>query len=309
MTLIIQPHERSGFEYTRLLTRHYSKSFYISARMLPKHRRRATFALYGFCRYADNLIDNPRKRSVEELLWETDYLEQELRLAYRSGESEHPIVGPFISVARQTGIPLKYPLELLNGVKMDLTNTRYQTFDGIYLFAYRVAGVVGLMMNHVLGYKDERAFEYAEKLGVAMQLTNILRDVKEDAAMGRIYLPQTELAKFNVREEDVLQERMTTQFRELMKFQIQRAHRYYQEAEPGIWRLQTESQFAIYAASKIYRGILYKIEAQDYNPFSGRVFVPQAKKIGILLQELLRTRFRLIKEKFGIKEQDIQLQV
>ncbi|GAB4342025.1 MAG: phytoene/squalene synthase family protein [Calditrichia bacterium] len=307
MKLKIAPSEMAGFEYNRLFTAHYSKSFYISARMLPKDRRWATFALYGFCRYADNLIDNPRQRTPEELVWETDYLEQELKLAYRSGESEHPILGPFASVAKQTGIPIEYPIELLEGVKMDLTRQRYRNFDELYLFAYRVAGVVGLMMNYVLGYKDRQAFEYAEKLGIAMQLTNILRDVAEDAEMGRIYLPQDELRQFGVEEQDLMSKRMTPQLRELMKFQVQRAHDYYKQAEPGIPMLATESQFAIYASSKIYRGILYKIEAQDYNPFNGRVFVSQAKKVGILVQEIFRTRARVLKEKFS-GESKVQLQ-
>ena len=279
---------KPAFEYARLLTAHYSKSFYISARMLPRERRWATFALYGFCRYADNLIDNPRHRSPDELLREVTLLLQELTLAYRTGESEHPIVRAFIIVARKYGIPFEYPAELLKGVEMDLRNTRYQTFDDLYLFCYRVAGVVGLMMTYVLGYETDAAFEYAEKLGIAMQLTNILRDIKEDKNMGRIYLPLEELQQYGIDEQDIMDETMNENLRRLIEFQVQRAHAYYEEADRGIPMLTPESQFAIYSASKIYRGILHRIEAINYHPFLKRVYVPLAHKILILLHEKVR---------------------
>jgi len=284
------PSDTAAFEHSRLLTAHYAKSFYISARMLPADRRWAAYALYGFCRYADNLIDNPRSRSSAELIEEAQRLQREIEVAWRTGESEHPIVKPLIVVARKYGIPMKYPLELLKGVQMDIEIRRYETFEDLYLFCYRVAGVVGLMMTHILGYKDEEAFEHAEKLGVAMQLTNILRDIKEDKNMGRIYLPREELLRFGVSENDIFEENMTDRFRRMMKFQVQRAHAYYEDADIGIAMLEKKSQFAIYSASKIYRSILLKIEARHYNPFLGRVFLPQINKIGILLREIFRTR-------------------
>jgi phytoene synthase len=146
------------------------------------------------------------------------------------------------------------------------------------------------MMTCVLGYKDASAFEYAEKMGIAMQLTNILRDVQEDKNMGRIYLPQEDLERFGISEEDILQERFSTELRACMKFQVERAHYYYDEGDKGIHLLPRESQYAISSASKIYRGILKKIEAQNYNPFLGRVFVPQQKKMRILVGEVVRTK-------------------
>jgi phytoene synthase len=285
---------KASFEHARMLTAHYSKSFYVSARMLPQERRWATYALYGFCRYADNLIDNPRSRTIKELEDEVNFISKELKTAYRTGESEHPILKSFIAVALMYGIPIEYPLELLKGVLMDIKTTRYQTFYDLYLFCYRVAGVVGLMMTYVLGFKSASAFHYAEKLGIAMQLTNILRDIKEDKNMGRIYLPLEELDRFGVSEEDIINERMTPNFKRLMKFQVERAHQYYKEADNGIPILERKAQFAIYSASKIYQGILRKIEARDYNSFLGRVFVPQMKKIGILLQEIFLTRIPLL---------------
>jgi phytoene synthase len=158
------------------------------------------------------------------------------------------------------------------------------------VYCYRVASVEGLMMTCVLGYKDASAFEYAEKMGIAMQLTNILRDVQEDKNMGRIYLPNEDLRKFGVSEEDILNDRVSPELRQCMKFQVERAHHYYDEGDKGIVLLPKESQYAISSASKIYRGILRKIEERDFNPFLGRVFVPQQKKIGILVGEVVRTK-------------------
>lgn len=286
----LEPSNRAAFEHARQITAYFAKSFYLSASLLPREKRWATYAVYGFCRYADNLIDNRRDRTAAEILREVEFLEAELRTAYRTGESEHPILRPFIVVAQRHAIPLEYPLDLLRGVQMDIQNTRYQNFDELYVFCYRVAAVVGLMMTHILGYKNAAAFGHAEKLGVAMQLTNILRDVQEDKEMGRIYLPLAELRAYACSENNIFAERMTPAFRELMKFQVQRAYSYYQAANAGISMLAPDSRFAIYSASRIYRGILKRLEARDYNPFLGRVYVPKHRKLGILFQEVLRTK-------------------
>ena len=288
---------RAAFAYARRITAHYSKSFYFSAQMLPKEQSWATFALYGFCRHCDNLIDTPRQRTETEILREIQRLTEELQVAYNTGESQDPIIRAFILIAKTYGIPIAYPLDLLNGVAMDVRKTRYKTFDELSLFCYRVAAVVGLMMTYVLGYKEERAFGYAKQLGIAMQLTNILRDIKEDKEIGRLYIPQTELAQFDVTEQDIFNEKMTPQLQALMKFQVERADQYYTEAVPGISLLKTESQYAIYSAAKIYRGILRKIEEHDYNPFLGRVFVPSIQKIRILLHEGLRAKVLSAQEK------------
>ena len=289
--------DRAAFEHARRITAYYSKSFYYSARILPSEQRWATYALYGFCRHCDNLIDVPRQRTNAEILREIQFVAEELQIAYDTGESEHPVIRAFILVAKSYGIPMAYPLDLLKGVAMDVQRTRYKTFDDLSLFCYRVAAVVGLMMTHVLGYKDDLAFDYAKQLGIAMQLTNILRDIKEDKDMGRIYLPQTNLVQFGVSERDILEEKMTPRLKALIKFQVERADRYYTEAIPGISLLNTDSQYAIYSAAKIYRGILRKIEARDYNPFLGRVFVPSIQKFGILLHEGLRTKVLSAQEK------------
>lgn len=289
MELITQAN-RPQFKFARDLTANFARSFYFSAGLLPKQKRWATYALYGFCRYVDNMIDVPRDRSLEEIQSELSFLENEIRVAYRTGESQHPILSPFITVARHYHIPMGHALELIEGVRMDTHKKRYENFDELYLFAYRVAGVVGLMMTPLLGYREEKALEHAEKLGIAMQLTNILRDVQEDLTMDRVYLPLDEMQDHNVSLKDMFDQKMTPELKALMRSQVERAHQYYQEADQGIRMLDRDAQFAIYSASKIYRGILHKIELRDYNPFLGRVFVPQRKKMRIVATEVLRTR-------------------
>jgi len=279
-----------SYVYARAITRRYARSFYFASRFLPAEKRWATYALYGFCRYADNLIDLQRTRGREELLSELACLAAETSLAYRTGESEHPIIKSFIHTARRYGIPERYPLDLIKGVEMDAAFNGYESYDDLYLFAYRVAGVVGLMMTYLLGYRDEAAFPYAEKLGIAMQLTNILRDIQEDKELGRIYIPAAELRQFGVTPEQILSERMTPQLRALMEFQVERAHACYTEAERGIALLDRKSRFAIHTASRLYQAILKKIALADYNPFVGRAFVPAPHKLAILLQEYVRRR-------------------
>jgi len=300
MNFWLEPSNRAAFEHARQITAYFAKSFYLSASLLPLEKRWATYAVYGFCRYADNLIDKQRNREAVEILREVDFLEHELRVAYRTGESEHPILRPFIVVAQRCEIPLEYPLDLLRGVQMDIQNACYKNFDELYVFCYRVAAVVGLMMTHILGYENDAAFGYAEQLGVAMQLTNILRDIKEDKAMGRIYLPLDELRAYDCSENNVFEERLTPAFRELIKFQVDRAHSYYQAANAGIAILEADSRFAIYSASRIYRGILKRLEARNYNPFLGRVYVPKHRKLGIILQEVVRTKIVTAQERLAV---------
>lgn len=212
---------------------------------------------------------------------------QELNNAYKYGESEHPALKAFIAVANEFDIPKDFSEELLNGVEMDLSISSYNDFDSLYLFCYRVASTVGIMMTYVLGFHGGKTtLEYAEKLGIAMQLTNILRDVGEDAKLGRIYIPMDELDRFNVSVKDISNSVYNSQVRELMKFQVSRALKYYMDAQPGIGMLDKESQFTIKAASKIYGELLQKIEQNNYNPFLGRVYVTHNRKIQILLSEI-----------------------
>jgi phytoene synthase len=281
---------KSSFILSNSIIKQHAKSFYFASKFLPKRKKWATFAVYGFCRYADNIIDNPRERTKEELINELDVLRNELELAYKYGESEHPILRSFIVAAKEYNIPSKYAFDLIDGVQMDSEFIRYNTFEELYEFCYKVASVVGLMMTYILGFKEEKTLDYAEKLGIGMQLTNILRDIKEDKEMDRIYIPLEDLEKFGLTEWDIINEKFSDNFKNMMKFQVDRAASYYHDADIGISMLDKESRFAIYSASKIYGSILLKIKERNYNPFKGRVFVPKSEKLKILSQEYIKRK-------------------
>ncbi|MDC1068863.1 phytoene/squalene synthase family protein [Candidatus Kapabacteria bacterium] len=278
------------FKYSKTVIKHYAKSFYLSSQFLPKKKRLGSYAVYCFCRYTDNIVDNPRNRTNSEILIELDHLKLELENSYKYGESEHPALSTFAIVAKEYNIPKKYAFELIEGVQMDMTKNRYKSFDDLYLFCYRVAATVGLMMTYVLGFKNDNTLVYAEKLGIAMQLTNILRDIEEDVENDRIYLPQQELEKYGVSESDIKNHQFNSNIADLMKFNVDRARQYYKDAEDGIAELDKNSRFAIYAASRIYSGILNKIMERNFNPFLGRVFVPKSKKLKIVFSELVKTK-------------------
>lgn len=281
-----------GFKYSKQVIKQYAKSFYFSSQFLPKHKKLGAYAVYCFCRFADNIVDNPRNRDKKEIEIELENLKNEVELAFKYGESEHPALTALAIVAKDFSMPVKYALELIDGVKMDLSILRYETFDDLYLFCYRVASTVGLMMTYILGFQKDATLEYAEKLGVAMQLTNILRDIKEDKENDRIYLPINELNQFKLSEFNVINENFNDDFRRMMIFNIDRAKKYYLEAEPGIRQLDKDARFAIYAASRIYSGILIKLADNDYNPFLERAFVPNSKKLRIVFNEFFKTKFQ-----------------
>ncbi len=275
--------------HARVLIRSYSKSFYAASLLLPRSVREQVHCLYAFCRYSDNIVDAPRPRGRDELLHELAIWRQELKTAYRTGESQHPVMMGFIDVALRYNIEIDLPMDLLQGVEMDLFIDRYETFHDLYGFCYRVASVVGLMMTKVIGTSDEAAYQHAEELGIGMQLTNILRDVAEDWKLRqKIYLPQEDLRAFGVSESMIAQGTITRELTALMKFEADRAHGYFDKAAQGIPMLHRGGQFAIDAAARLYRGILREIEANNYDVFSRRPVVPTSRKLRTLLDSYIR---------------------
>ena len=266
-----------------------SKSFYFATRFFPPHLAQAAYGVYWFCRSTDDIVDeNPdlpaARRELEA--W------REQLVAVMNGQTvDSPVLMLFEHTRRQTGFPEQYPLELIEGMRMDLERARYANFDELRLFCYRVASVVGLMMSHVIGFRGD-ALTYAEDLGIAMQLTNILRDLGEDADRGRIYLPADELARFAYTEDDLLARRRGPAFDALMRFQIDRARGYYERSFPGIPLLKPEGRFAVEIAAKVYRDILGRIEKMDYNVYARRAVVPTWKKYAITAGALARRKFQ-----------------
>ncbi len=290
-----------AYDYCESVTKLHAKSFYFAAKFLPKHKLRAVYPIYAFCRHVDDEIDEigdgDEAKAIETVEnWKKNldfvYLDEETR---RRGDEEFlPVFSSsslllnsssenvFIAwqaLLKTYEIPQNLPLELIQGVLMDTRIKRYETFDELYVYCYRVASTVGLMSSEILGYSDKIALEYAEALGIAMQLTNILRDIREDAAMGRIYLPQEDLHRFGISEEQIFANEFDGNFAALMKFQIERARFYYAEGEKGIALLEKDSRFTVLLASRIYAKILDEIERQNYNIFTKRAHTTKTQKL------------------------------
>ncbi len=254
-------------------THEHSRTFYMASSLLPADQRAAARALYAFCRTSDDIVDEGEGNRLHELLhWRNESLANHPR-------KDNPVALAWADTRARYHIPRQYAEQLLDGVACDLTQDRFATFNDLAHYCYGVASTVGLMTMHIVGYSSEEAIPYAIKLGVALQLTNILRDVGEDWENGRLYLPQDELTKFGLTEEDIDNKLISSRWREFMQFQIDRARRLYAEALPGIGMLGENGRFAIAAAAELYQGILDNIEAHDYNVFTRRAHLTGWEKL------------------------------
>lgn len=266
----------------------HSKSFALAGRLLTREARRDAAALYTWCRYADDLIDlsSPERRPA--LLVR---LERELISVY-AGELQRTLPLQALSEVSSTRqIPLQYPSELLAGMRMDVEGTRYETLDQLLLYCHRVAGVVGLMMSHVLGVADARALRHAAHLGIAMQLTNVCRDVAEDWERGRLYLPDELLSVDGLHAH--LGRELPDAARPAIAGAVERllaiADRFYASADLGLPALDVQSAFAIRTARLVYSRIGREIAARDYDVLSGRVVVPRSRKLFLALRAAFTT--------------------
>ena len=265
-----------AYAHCDAITAEHSRSFHLASGFLPPDKRRATRALYAFCRVTDDLIDRPVGDPVSMLAqWRHASLEQE-------PPSDDPVAIAWADTRQHYGIPRRYAEQLLEGVARDLRQQCYVTFDDLATYCYGVASTVGLMAMHIVGFSGQEAIPYAIKLGVALQMTNILRDVAADFANGRIYLPLDELQDFGITRHDLALGQLNDHWRAFMRFQIARNRQLYDESWPGIAMLDADGRFAIAAASVLYRGILDDIEAHDYDVFSRRAHVSTARKLARL---------------------------
>ncbi len=274
-----EPTARAG-RICRRITRHHAKTFYFASHGLPRATRAHAYAVYGYCRWADNAVDEAADSA--DAAARLDGARRALDIAYGEGPAPGGL-GAFRATVRDRKIPRHLFDSLLDGMNMDLSITRYDDFAALDQYCYRVAGVVGLMMTHVFGYRDEQCFPQAVALGRAMQLTNILRDVREDLDRGRIYLPIDELARFGLVEDDLRAGRVDDRFRAFMRFQIDRARENYREAERGVpWLVGGSSRLTVRLMGRLYAGILGAIERLDYDVLRSRAFVPTATKLRTL---------------------------
>lgn len=283
-----------AYKYCENVTKLHAKSFYFAAKFLPKHKQKAVYPIYAFCRHVDDEIDEPGGENQSEAVKTIEKWQNQLEKVYkgqfeeknltRGAQHSLLVLTAWKDLLRNYKIPLDLPLELIQGVLMDTNTKRYETFDELYVYCYRVASTVGLMSSEILGYSDKKALKYAEAMGVGMQLTNVLRDVKEDAAMGRIYLPREDLQRFNVTEEQILANEINEEFIEMMKFQVKRARDFYRKGEKGIALLEKDSRFTVLLASRVYGKILDEIERQNYDVFTRRAHTTFRQKIFSLPQ-------------------------
>ena len=269
----------SSYAYCEEVARGRAKNFYYSFLLLPGRKRRAMCAVYAFMRECDDRSDGPEAALERVLEWRSD-----LAAALALGAPDHPVWPAFIDTARRYRIPEAYFYEMLDGVASDFEPRTIGTFDDLYRYCYRVASVVGLTIIHIFGFEEPRALELAEKCGIAFQLTNILRDVREDAAAGRVYLPAQELERFGVRAADLNQPHLSAPLRALLEFELGRAREYYTASRPLLTLVQRDSRRALWALMEIYRRLLDRIEAQGYPVLERRVSVPAREKIAIMLR-------------------------
>ncbi|MEC4818681.1 MAG: phytoene synthase [Scytonema sp. PMC 1069.18] len=278
-----------SYQLCRQLTAKYAKTFYLATLLMSKVKRKHIWAIYAWCRRTDELVDGPiADITTPETL---DRWERQLESIF-SGRPTDSFDVALVETLHQCPMAIQPFRDMIEGQRMDLYRSRYQTFDELYLYCYRVAGTVGLMSTAVMGVDTEQytppwnrskqpyiPTEEAIALGIASQLTNILRDVGEDARRGRIYIPLEDLARFNYTEQDLFKGVVDERWRNLMRFQIQRTRQFYAKAEMGISYLSADARLPVWAALIHYSRILKVIERNDYDVFNQRAYVPKLQKL------------------------------
>lgn len=270
----------NAYRYCQDIAKSNAKNFYYAFRTLPINKRKAIYAVYAFCRYCDDIADEPRSLSEKHRLFkETQLL---LNNSFNRSNTTHPVFKATSHTAQTIGIPLDYFNEVLAGVKMDLTKNRYQNFTELREYCYRVASVVGLICIEIFGYSDPKARNYAIDLGLAMQLTNIMRDIKEDVELNRIYLPMNEISSFGYSETELLARSNTSAFKNVMQVQTRRARQYFENGRKLIPLISRDSRACPATLLNIYNTILDRIEMSDFDVFTKRIGLNTAEKLIIM---------------------------
>jgi len=275
----MSPAIEQSFSYCRHIARSRAKNFYYSFLLLTPQQRRAMCAIYAFMRYCDDLSDEPGANAAAMDRWRA-----EMEDAFEGRFSDHPVWPAFHYTVRRFGIPRQYFRDMVDGVASDLVPRRMETFEELYRYCYQVASVVGLTTIHIFGFDTPSALPLAEKCGVAFQLTNILRDIREDAERGRIYLPAEDLRSFGVTEDDLRAGNRSEAVLKLLRFEAERARRYYAESRPLLDLVHPRSRPSLLALITIYSRLLQRIEETNYDVFSHRVRLAAIEKSWIMLR-------------------------
>lgn len=265
---------RQAYTLAGRIAAEHSKSFYMASGLLPEEKRAAVRALYAFCRTVDDIVDEAAAGDREQ------QLEYWRNVVYTALAPEGDLVAAaWVDAMTRYHIPRHYALQLIDGVARDLTQSRYATFDDLATYCYGVASTVGLMSMHIVGFHGRGAIPHAIKLGVALQMTNILRDVGEDYRNGRVYLPREDMLEFGISETDIERGVVTPRWRKFMQFQIERTRALYEEGWKGVAMLDRDGRMAIGASAVFYSGILDDIEAHDFDVFNRRASLSAWEKV------------------------------
>jgi len=278
-----------AYEICRKETQQWAKTFYLGTLLLPQEKRKAIWAIYVWCRRTDEIMDSAEAstKSQDELSDNLDEWEENTKNVFK-GNIKSELDAVLSDTIEKYPQSIQPYLDMIDGQRMDLNKFRYKNFDELKLYCYRVAGTVGLMTQNVMGIDSAYTSapwsampdpsEAAIALGIANQLTNILRDVGEDRHRGRIYLPQADIEKFNYSEEELLKGEINNQWKALMNFQLSRARDWFQKSEDGIKWLSSDARWPVWTSLRLYRGILDSIERLDYDVFNNRAFVKNSVK-------------------------------
>jgi phytoene synthase len=281
---------QEAYETCRMETARWAKTFYLGTMLLPPAKRRAIWAIYVWCRRTDELMDSAQAQTLppEVLLERLDAWEERTRALF-AGRVVDALDRVMVDTIERFPQPLQAYLDMIEGQRMDVLRDRYASFNDLKLYCYRVAGTVGLMTQEVMGVdaaytsapwsEPPDTSEAAVALGIANQLTNILRDVGEDRGRGRIYLPQEDLDRFGYSEADLMAGRLNDNWHALMRFQLERARDWFTRSEAGVRWLAPDARWPVWASLRLYRGILDVIERLDYDVFNHRAFVPRVGKL------------------------------
>lgn len=278
----------NSYRYCREVARKRARNFYYSFVVLPREKRDAMCAVYAFMRYCDDIADDPDLN-----LDRGEMLERWRRCLDGLADGDHshsPILPAFHDAVSKFRIPLDYFRQLIDGAAMDLSIDRYSTFDELYGYCYKVASVVGLVCIHVFGFNSPEAKIHAEYCGIAFQLTNILRDVKEDAMSGRVYIPEEDLRAFQYSAAELISGVRDERFHRLMRFEVARARGYYNAALPLVSMVHGSGRPGLCAMIEIYFSILETIEKRHYDVFQTSISVPRRRKVAIAARALVRSR-------------------
>lgn len=273
------PALKRAFLYCQKITQEHSKTFYFGSRFFPSRQRAAVWAVYAACRVGDDIADEGHPQAAAQL----DDWWRRIQKAFQGEPSGDPVDQALSWAVGEYAIPLKAFFELHQGLRMDLHDHQYHNLDDLLLYCRRVAGVIGFMISPISGYQGgEQTLKYALKLGLAMQLTNILRDVGEDLERGRLYLPQDLIQQFGVCSQDIQNRQLTPEYQALMQYLTQLTRQFYTEGRQGIPYLTGNAKLAVQTAAHAYEGILDELEHNQYDNFNHRAFVSGTRKIMML---------------------------